>query len=146
MEFSRPYHSMTPSAFGLAIQVLVFLSNTAQVCPSQQIAKSMKSGTTFMRRVMAPLVRANLVEAREGREGGYMLAQPSQEITVADVYRALHMTDPLTVGLLSSTLDCPDGQTIKKVLTIMTNQAEKSVLDAYEQFTIAEIAAQIPLS
>jgi len=76
MAFSRQCFTITPAAFGLAVQALAFLAISDTVCPSQQIAKIMKSGTSVMRRVMAPLVRANLVEAREGRDGGYLLANP----------------------------------------------------------------------
>ncbi|MHB1955251.1 MAG: RrF2 family transcriptional regulator [Sulfobacillus sp.] len=143
MALSRSCHTITPTAFGLAIQALVFLSLSENVCPSQQIAKMMKSGTTFMRRIMGPLVRANLVEAREGRDGGYILAKSAHVITVADVYRALQMNDPLGAGLLSSTTaDCPNGKAIKNVFSEMATQAEKSVLNVYEQYTIEQIATR----
>lgn len=142
MALSRSGHTITASAFGLAIQALVFLSLNENVCPSQQIAKSMRSGTSFMRRVMSPLVRANLVEAREGRDGGYILAKPANVITVADVYRALQMTGPLGAGLLDSTTDCLNGQNMKKVFSEMTTRVEKSMMDIYEQYTIEQIAAR----
>lgn len=143
MALSRRCHSITPSAFGLAIQALVFLSVSENICPSQEIAKMMQSGTTFMRRVMAPLVRANLVEAKEGRDGGYSLAKAAHLITVADVYRALQVSDPLGAGLLDSTTNCPGGENIKKIFSEMTTRTEKSTLDIYEQYTIEQIAAQV---
>jgi Rrf2 family transcriptional regulator, repressor of oqxAB len=143
MAFSRQCQTVTPAAFGLAVQALVLLAVSDTVCPSQQIAKMMKSGTSFMRRVMAPLVRANLVEAREGRDGGYLLAKPPHVITVADVYRALQMTDPLGMGLLSSTHDCQHGEVIRDLFNEMTTRAEKGLLDVYEQYTIAQIAALV---
>ncbi|WP_164472837.1 RrF2 family transcriptional regulator [Cohnella candidum] len=138
--------SLTPTAFGLAIQALVFLSASDNVCPSQQIAQNMKSGTTFMRRMMSPLVRAGLVEAREGRDGGYILAQPADRITVADVYRAVQMSDPLKTGLLESTTDCPNGQAVKSVFREMTDQTENSMLEIYARYTIADIAARAAAS
>lgn len=93
-----------------------------------------------MRRVMAPLVRANLVEAREGRDGGYLLAKAAHLITVADVYRALQMNDPLGAGLLDSTTDCPNGEKIRKIFSEMTTRSEKSTLGIFEQYTIEHIA------
>lgn len=137
---SRQCQPMTPSAFGLAVQALAFLALSDTVCPSQQIAKMMQSGTSFMRRVMAPLVRARLVEAREGRDGGYLLAKPANVITVADVYRALQMADPLGAGLLGSTTDCPNGEAIRRLFSEMTTRAEKGLLEVYEEYTIAQIA------
>jgi len=142
MAFSKRCHTATPSAFGLAIQALAFLAVAENVSSSQQIAGFINSGPTFMRRVMAHLVRADLVEAREGRDGGYILAKSAQLITVADVYRALQMSDPLSAGILDSTTDCPNGQAMKGAFDEMTTRAEKCVLDVYEQYTIADIVTR----
>jgi Rrf2 family transcriptional regulator, repressor of oqxAB len=141
MQLSKSCQSITPSAFGLAIQALALLSISDNVCPSQEIAKMMKSGTTFMRRVMGPLVRANLVEAKEGRDGGYSLAKPAHLITVADVYRALQIKDPMGGGLLDSTTNCPNGQHVRTIFNEMANRSEKSTLAIYEQYTIEQIAS-----
>lgn len=132
---------MTPSAFGLAVHALAFLAITDTVCPSQQIAHIMSSGTSFMRRIMAPLVRANLVEAREGRDGGYRLLKRADMITVGDVYRALSMTDPLGEGLRSATKQCPNGGRAKALFEEMTSRAEEDMLRVYDGYTIAEIAS-----
>jgi Rrf2 family protein len=136
-------HKATPSSFGLAIQGLVLLSMSDNVSPSQQIAKMMKSGTTFMRRVIGQLVRANLVEAREGRDGGYLLARPASLITVADVYRALHMHNPLGSGMIDSTTDCERGSSVKGLFQEMSAQVEASTLRVFEQYTIERIAAEV---
>lgn len=143
MVLSRNCHTITPSAFGLAIHALVFLSRSESVCPSQEIAKMMTSGTTFMRRVMSPLVRANLVEAREGRDGGYLLAKSAHLITVADVYRAFRMKDPLCAGMLDSTTNCANGEPVRRVFQEMTTRAEKSTLEVFEQYTIEQMAAEV---
>ena len=42
-----------------------------------------------MRRILARLAQAGLVEAREGRDGGYSLKLPPDRITLADVFRAV---------------------------------------------------------
>lgn len=142
MAREKSQHSMTPTAFGLAIQALVYLAASDNVCPSQQIAQNMKSGTTFTRRMMSPLVRGQLVTAREGRDGGYALAKPAEQITVADVYRALLMQDPLAAGMLESTTDCPNGQAVKAVFREIADQTERNLMDVYGKYTIADIVAQ----
>lgn len=142
MEPCKPSLSLTPMSFGLALQALAFLAASDEVCPSRQIALNMKAGTTFMRRMMSPLVRAGLVEAREGRDGGYTLARPAERIRVADVYRALSMADPMASGLLESTSDCPNGQAVNALFREMTEQTERSMLEIYGRYTIADIAAR----
>ncbi len=84
---------VNPSWFAMAVQVLVFLNRSrGEVCPSATIADQVHSHAVFLRRIVAYLVRAGIVEAREGREGGYRLARPAEQITLAQVYRALQAT------------------------------------------------------
>ena len=84
---------VNPGWFAVALQALVFLNHTqGQVCPSATIADGLRAHAVFLRRIVAYLVRAGIVEAREGREGGYRLARPAEEINLADVYRALQAT------------------------------------------------------
>jgi Rrf2 family transcriptional repressor of oqxAB len=142
MAADKPQVSLTPAAFGLAIQALAFLAASDGVCPSQQIAENMNSGTTFTRRMMAPLVRAGLAQAREGRDGGYTLAQPAERITLAEVYQALQMNDPMATGLLESTTDCPNGQAVQTIFREITDRTGHSLLQVYGQYTIADIVTR----
>jgi Rrf2 family protein len=43
----------------------------------------------FLENILTELRRAEIVATQRGVEGGYMLARPASEITVADVIRAL---------------------------------------------------------
>ncbi|NRD78509.1 Rrf2 family transcriptional regulator [Bacillus sp. BRMEA1] len=143
MHLKKKKHTVTPSAFGLAIQGLVLLSMSDNVLSSKEIANMMESGTTFMRRVMSQLVRANLVEAREGRDGGYLLAKPANSITLADVYRALQMSNPLGSGMVDSTLDCERGASVRSLFQELSSQVEESTLHVFKQYTIERIAAEV---
>ncbi|HBU83651.1 MAG TPA: transcriptional regulator [Paenibacillus sp.] len=143
MHLNKKKNTVTPSAFGLAIQGLVFLSMSDNVRSSKEIANMMNSGTTFMRRVIGQLVRANLVEAREGRDGGYLLAKPASSITVADVYQALQMHNPLGTGMADSTLDCERGASVRGLFQEMSSQVEESTLHIFKQYTIKRIAAEV---
>jgi Rrf2 family transcriptional regulator, repressor of oqxAB len=77
-----------PAWFWVAVQALVVLSEAERACPSTTIAQDLNTHAVFLRRVMAQLVRAEIVEAREGRDGGYRLARPAGQITLADVFTA----------------------------------------------------------
>src|SRR5579872_5031572 len=69
---------VNPNWFGAATQAVVYLARAEDaVCPSGAIADHMRSHAVFLRRVIATLCRAGLVEAREGRDGGYRLARPA---------------------------------------------------------------------
>lgn len=44
---------------------------------------------SFLENILLDLKRAGLVQSQRGQEGGYWLARPADEITIADVIRAV---------------------------------------------------------
>jgi Rrf2 family protein len=59
-----------------------------QFLSGPQIAQAMDIPRRFMGQVMAPLVKAGLVEARTGRSGGYRLAKEAEAISILSVIEA----------------------------------------------------------
>ena len=59
----------------------------------EQIAQAQDIPTAFLQNILVELRHAEIVEAQRGREGGFRLARPAAEISVADVVRAV--TGPL---------------------------------------------------
>jgi Rrf2 family transcriptional repressor of oqxAB len=142
MDFVKEGSSVSPRWFGLALQALVILMDSNHVCSSTSIADNTNAGVTFMRRVMAPLVKANIVKAREGRDGGYLLAKPAHLIRLSEVYRALQVSNPLSVAL-EETLDenFPHRQDLCPVFAQIAERAEQQILKLLDEYTIADLAA-----
>lgn len=95
-----------------------------------------------MRRILARLARANIVEAREGRDGGYYLRKSPETITLAEVYRALEMTDPLGVGLMDTASDGLIGVEIKDSFSDIMKETEQLMMTALEKRTVADLVRQ----
>ena len=55
----------------------------------QDIADQNHLSAGFLSQIMMPLKKASLVKAREGIHGGYQLAKPREQTTLAEVYEAL---------------------------------------------------------
>jgi Rrf2 family protein len=55
----------------------------------EQIAQAQTIPIAFLQNILVELRHAEIVEAQRGREGGFRLARPAAEITVADVVRAV---------------------------------------------------------
>jgi Rrf2 family protein len=55
----------------------------------EQIAQAQDIPTAFLQNILMELRHAELVKAQRGRDGGFRLARPAGEITVADVVRAV---------------------------------------------------------
>lgn len=136
---------VNPNWFAAATQAVVYLARAEDaVCPSGAIADHMRSHAVFLRRVIATLCRAGLVEAREGRDGGYRLARPADQITLADLYRAITATDPVASG-------CPPESApargpvleagVSVALDAVVAETEASMLDVLARHTVASVIA-----
>ncbi|MEF3301595.1 RrF2 family transcriptional regulator [Paenibacillus sp. GYB003] len=133
----------SPSAkwFGYALQSLAVLAIHDGVCPSCEIAVKMDSQATMLRRIMAQLAKYDLVVAKEGRDGGYLLARPANRITFADVYEALQLSEPLSQALLDSTSDGIFGKEMQCYFTKFAGEWQKRVVFELQQRTIADLIA-----
>ncbi|MFN8130246.1 MAG: Rrf2 family transcriptional regulator [Solirubrobacteraceae bacterium] len=56
---------------------------------AERLADAQKVPLKFLENILASLRHAGLVESRRGPEGGYLLARPPEEITLADFIRAI---------------------------------------------------------
>ena len=55
----------------------------------EQIAQAQEIPTAFLHNILIELRPAEIVGAQRGRDGGFRLARPAEEITVADIVRAV---------------------------------------------------------
>jgi Rrf2 family protein len=56
----------------------------------EQISEAQGIPLGFLQNILVRLRQTEIVEAQRGRDGGFRLARPASEITVADVIRAVH--------------------------------------------------------
>ena len=61
------------SSFNLAVHALVCLSHSRRSLSSEVLAENICTNPTRVRRVLAGLKKAGMVETREGLDGGYRL-------------------------------------------------------------------------
>jgi len=137
---------IAPPRFGVAVHILVLLALTEGVCPSAEIASQVQSHSTFLRRVLSPLVQSGIVEAREGRVGGYQLAKSADRITLGDVYTAITTTAVQATEGCDDEPDCgPRGAQLDLALGVILEQAEEQVVDFLSRFTIADLVRKVDL-
>ena len=87
----------TKARYGLRALVRLAKNGGAPL-PLSSIAEGESVSVKYLERIFSSLKRGGIVEAASGKKGGYRLARPASEITIADVLRA--------VGERISLLDC----------------------------------------
>jgi len=134
--------SHSPGWFPVAVQALVVIAETEGPCSSSMMAQDLKAHAVFVRRVLAQLVRANIVQAREGRDGGYRLARSADHITLAEVYQAVKLADSSEDTACSSGVNAR----VQAVLDDIGAEAEQRLLELLSHYTIASVLERIAVS
>jgi Rrf2 family protein len=127
------------SSFALAAHAAALLAFIGEEgATSSLIAASASTHPARVRRVLGLLVRAGIVRGREGAGGGYTLARPADEITLAEVFRATrgHGT-LLPLHPQPPNAKCPIGAGITAALNAVDDELSAALRDALEHRTIA---------
>ena len=104
----------------------------------EQIALAQEIPTAFLQNILIELRHAEIVEAQRGRDGGFRLARPAEEITVADIVRAV--SGPLATirGVRPPAVEYNEAAEPLKEVWVALRTNIRSIL---EQVTLANLAA-----
>lgn len=77
------------SAFCVAVHALIYLHHRRELVSSEELARNICTNPARVRKVMAGLKKAGLVETQAGSEGGYRFAGEPETITLDRVAEAV---------------------------------------------------------
>jgi Rrf2 family protein len=92
----------------------------------------------FLENILGDLRHARLVRSQRGAEGGYWLARPAEEITVADIVRAVE--GPLATVRGEAPESVPYTGAAEPLQQVWI-AVRKNLRDVVERVTLADIAA-----
>lgn len=105
---------------------------------AEQIARAQGIPLNFLENILGELRHAGIVRSQRGAEGGFRLAQPAGQITIADVIRAVD--GPLATVRggppEESSYPGPAGELPRVWIAV-----RKSLRSVVERVTIADVAA-----
>jgi Rrf2 family protein len=104
----------------------------------ERLASSQAIPLRFLENILLQLRHAGIVESRRGADGGYRLARPAAEITLADVIRAIDGPLANVSGARPETLDFQGSSEPLRDVWIAVRASLRSVL---ERVTLADVAA-----
>src|SRR5258708_29471149 len=79
----------TKAEYGIRVMVELARTTTSEPIPLAEIAEHGGLPLAYLEHLVARLRKAGLVASRRGSRGGYMLARPAKDITMAEVVLAL---------------------------------------------------------
>ncbi len=105
---------------------------------SETLARRQDIPSKFLESILADLRRAGLVRSQRGADGGYRLARPASEISLADVIRALQGELANIRGERPEEVEYQGAARPLQEVWIAVRASERAVL---EGVTLADIAA-----
>ena len=108
----------------------------------ERLSTSQSIPLRFLENILLQLRHAGIIESRRGADGGYRLARPAAEITLADVIRAIDGPLAGVSGQRPETLDFKGRSEPLRDVWVAVRAALRSVL---ERVTVADVATgQLP--
>src|SRR6266478_6166075 len=105
IQFSIAVHIMAGLAYGCDKDVT-----------STTLASSVNTSPSFLRRVLAKLSRAGLVETATGKAGACWLAKDARRISLLDIYKAVDAPEAIAIHSYKEQKNCPVSSQIKTAL------------------------------
>jgi Rrf2 family protein len=102
-----------------------------------RIAKAQGIPPNFLENILADLRNAGIVGSRRGAEGGYWLARPADEVSLADVFRAVDGPLANVRGVRSDELAYEGSAKALEQVWIAVRASLRGVL---EQVSLADVA------
>jgi Rrf2 family protein len=74
-----------------AVRAVVELADSSQGSPRKvdEVAQAQHIPVSFLENILTQLRSSGIVRSQRGPEGGYWLAQPAEDVTLADIIRAV---------------------------------------------------------
>jgi Rrf2 family protein len=104
---------------------------------AERIAQAQGIPLKFLENILQDLKHAGLVQSQRGPDGGYRLAQPPEEISLADVIRAVEGPLANVRGLSPDQLEYEGSAKRLREVWVAVRASLRSVL---EQVTLADLA------
>jgi Rrf2 family protein len=120
-----------------AVRAAVELAAVGGLANAEQIAQAQDIPLNFLENILRDLRRAGIVESRRGQAGGYALARPAEEISVADVIRAVEGPLANVRGQAPESLTYPGSAEKLREVWVALRANVRAVL---EGVTLADVA------
>ncbi|MGN0400429.1 MAG: RrF2 family transcriptional regulator [Blautia sp.] len=130
--------------FSVAVHVLILISESPNPMNSEQMAGSVGTNPSYIRKVLALLKKSGIVDGHKGISG-YTLNIPPAQLTLLNIYQAV--MDDANIHLLDIHQNpndrCVVGRHIRPMLTELFQDLERVFACALNEKTLADCIAEI---
>lgn len=110
---------------------------------SKILAKTIGSHEVVIRRLLAPMVKAGILNSHPGRGGGVSLAVKPAKLKFDAVLEALESGDVVKIHSSPEIKSCPVSCQIASVLEFVSQTAELALKTAFRKMTLEQLYRRI---
>lgn len=126
--------------FSVAVHILVSLSLSGRL-NSEELAWSIDTNASMVRRILASLKKSGLVGSRAGPDGGAVIAKDPKRITLLEVLHAVELK-PAT-GVHHPNPKCPLGAVIDVPLAALLAEADQAAEQVLDEKSVDDVARAV---
>ena len=125
--------------FSSAIHMLILISETETPMTSNEIAESVGTNASYIRKITGLLKKKGILESRQGI-GGFALTVPPPELTLYLIYQAIYETEQIGMFDLHRNPNdkCIVGKQIQPVLSETFREIEEKAEQELKRQTLAD--------
>ena len=113
--------------FSIALHVLAYIEETDSTVTSKLLAKSVGTNASHIRKILALLKDANIIESQQGKKG-IVLNIKANELSLDKIYFGVYPEKELLHIHDTANPDCLVGATIKEALLPIFEDSERQLV------------------
>jgi Rrf2 family protein len=130
--------------FPIAVHIMAALGHRRGAdTTSAMLALSVNTSPSFVRRVLAKLSRAGLVETATGKAGACWLAREAKDISLLDIYQAVDAPKAFSIHGYDEQKACAVSCNIKVALEKALSKTQKAMEKSLDEITLSQIVNQV---
>src|SRR5258706_16099168 len=134
--------------FSIAVHILASLACGCdqEGVTSSHLAESVNTSASFVRRTLAKLSKAGLIETATGKAGACRLARDAKDISLLDIYRAVDAPKAFSIHSYAAQKPCLVSCNIKAALEKALAKTQKAMEAGLDDTNLAQILSDIKKS
>ncbi len=130
--------------FSIAVHIMAVLAHLPdRDITSSNLATSVNTSPSFVRRVLAKLSRAGLVDTAMGKAGACWLARDAKAISLLDIYRAVDAPKAFSIHGYAEHRACQVSRNIKGALEKVLTTTQEAMEARLSKTSLAQITSDI---
>ena len=132
--------------FAIAVHIMAGLGcQSGKDMHSCDLASSVNTSPSFVRRILAKLSKGGLIETATGKGGSCWISRDPKDVTLLQIYKAVDAPKAFAVHHYAVQKQCAVSQHIKTALNRVLDKTQASLEQSLGRITLADFIADLKL-